>query len=75
MNRGDFSAADENFVQAAYLRDLVNALFLKDASAVSVNGKRALPLTPIQSAFDTILIQNVQVYSPFTIEAVGSSEL
>ena len=69
--RADFSAVNEYYVQAPDIRDLVNALFLKDAIAISVNGKRIAPLTPIQSVFDSILIGNFQTAPPFIVEAVG----
>lgn len=72
--RADFSSINENFVQAADLRDIVNALFLKDAVAVSINDKRVTPLTPIQSAFDSVIIGNFQIIPPFVIEAVGLPE-
>lgn len=74
VSRFDFSGINENFVQAADIRDLVNALFLKDAVAVAVNGKRISPLTSIQSVFDSILIGNFQTAPPFIFEAVGNSE-
>lgn len=72
--RIDFSTINDNFVQATDLRDLVNALFLKDAEAISINGKRISPLTPIQSIFDSMLIGNVQIGSPFVIEAAGNPD-
>lgn len=71
VTRIDFSSINENFVQATDLRDLVNALFLKDARAVSINDKRIIPLTPIQSAFDSVIIRNFQITPPFVIEAIG----
>ena len=71
-SRVDFSTIDENFVQASDLRDLANTLFLKDALAVAINGKRITPLTPIQSLFDSILIDNLQTTPPFVIEAIGN---
>ena len=72
VNRVDFSSLNEYFVQATDLRDLVNALFLKDATAVAINGKRILPLTTIQAVFDSILVGNIQISSPFVVEAVGT---
>lgn len=71
VTRTDFSSINENFVQATDLRDLANALFLKDARAVSINDKRIIPLTPIQSAFDNVIIRNFQITPPFVIEAIG----
>lgn len=74
VSRLDFSSINENFVQAADIRDLVNSLFLKDAKAISINGKRVLPLTPIQPVFDSILVGNIQMTSPFIFEAAGNEE-
>lgn len=74
VSRVDFSAVNENFVQASDLRDLVNALFLQDAKAIAINGKRILPLTPIQPVFDSILVGNFQIASPFTVSAIGNPE-
>lgn len=72
VTRVDFFSTNEFFVQASDLRDLVNILFLKDARGISINGKRVMPLTPIQSVFDSIFIGNFQITSPFTIEAAGN---
>lgn len=74
VTRLDFSPTDEQFVQASDLRDLINALFLKDARAISINGHRVLPLTPIQSAFDVLLVGNFQIVPPFVIETVGNPD-
>ncbi len=74
VSRTDFSAINENFVQASDLRDLVNALFLQDAKAIAINGKRILPLTPIQPVFDSILVGNFQIASPFTISVIGNPD-
>ena len=74
VSRTDFSAINENFVQASDLRDLVNALFLQDAKAIAINGTRILPLTPIQPVFDSILVGNFQIASPFTISVIGNPD-
>lgn len=74
VNRMYFSSTNENFVQATDLRDLVNLLFLKDAQAISINGKRVTPFISIQSVFDSILIGNYQISPPFIIEAIGNTE-
>lgn len=74
VSRVDFSAVNENFVQASDLRDLINALFLQDAKAIAINGKRILPLTPIQPVFDSILVGNFQIASPFTVSVIGNPE-
>lgn len=74
VNRFGFSPTNENFVQASDLRDLVNALFLQGAQAIAINGKRITPLTTIQPVFDTILIDNLQVIAPFSVEAIGHAD-
>jgi len=74
VSRANFSAINENFIQASDLRDLVNALYLKNATAISINQKRISPLTPIQPVFDSILLGNFQVSPPFVIEAIGIPE-
>lgn len=71
VSRADFSSVNENFVQASDLRDLVNNLFLQDAEAIAINGKRILPLTPIQPVFDSVLVGNFHVGSPFVVIAAG----
>lgn len=74
VSRVDFSALNENFVQASDLRDLVNALFLQDARAITVNEKRILPFISIQPVFDSILVGNFQIGSPFVVSAVGNPD-
>lgn len=74
VTRIDFSSYNENFVQSSNLRDLVNLLFLKNATAISVNGRRITPLTSIQSLFDTILVGNFRAIPPFVVEAIGNIE-
>ncbi|MBI2638542.1 DUF881 domain-containing protein [Candidatus Peregrinibacteria bacterium] len=74
VSRVDFSALNENFVQASDLRDLVNVLFLQDAKAISINEKRILPFTSIQPVFDSILVGNFQIGSPFVISVVGNPD-
>ncbi len=73
-SRFDYSALNESFVQSADIRDAVNALFLQQAGAVSINGQRVTPLTPIRSAFDTIFIDNIQVAGPYVISALGNQD-
>lgn len=71
VTRISFSAINENFVQASDLRDIANLLFLMDAKAIAINGKRITPLTPIQAIFDSILVGNFRIASPFIITAIG----
>lgn len=72
VTRIDFSSVNEDFVQATDLRDLINGLFVQNAKAISLNGKRITPLTPIDAVFDTILVDNLQIAPPFIVEAVGN---
>ncbi|PJC36720.1 hypothetical protein CO046_04325 [Candidatus Peregrinibacteria bacterium CG_4_9_14_0_2_um_filter_53_11] len=74
IDRINYTSLNQYFVQAADLRDLMNALFLQDAQAISINGRRVLPLTAVQSAFDTIFVGNLQISAPFVVEAVGNPE-
>ena len=74
IDRINYTSLNQYFVQAADLRDLTNALFLQDAQAISINGRRVLPLTAVQSAFDTIFVGNLQISAPFVVEAVGNPE-
>ncbi len=66
--------AGGEFLSAADMRDLVNALFLQGAKGIVVNGIRVGSLMPIRDAFDTIFFGNRQVSSPFSIEAIGNYE-
>lgn len=74
VSRTNFSSLNENFVQATDIRDLINALFLQDAKAIAINGKRVLPLTLIQPVFDSMLVGNFQIVSPFIVTAIGNPE-
>lgn len=71
VTRGNFSTVNEHFVQATDVRDLMNMLFLKDAQAIALNGRRVLPLTSVVPVFDSILVGNFQMSPPFVIEAIG----
>lgn len=73
-SRVDFAAGSADFVQASDLRDLVNTLFLQDARAIAINSRRITPLTSIRPVFDTILVGNFQIASPFIIEAAGNPQ-
>lgn len=72
--RKNFSGINENLVLSSDLRDLVNALFLQDAVAISINAIRIMPLTSIQSVGDGMLIGNSFQTPPFIIEAVGDPQ-
>lgn len=72
--RSGFVSLTEQFVQASDIRDLVNALYLQNAKAIAVNGKRVAPLTPIHPIFDSILVGSAQMNPPFVVEVIGHPE-
>lgn len=63
----------DNISHAADLRDTVNLLWLKGATAISINGERVVATTSIDCLVNTILINNTKMTAPFTIVAVGDS--
>ncbi len=80
LNDGDESLrnTDETIssylIHAADLRDIINAMRAADATAISVNNQRILSSTSIISVGNTILINNVNVAPPYTINVVGEPE-
>lgn len=54
---------------------VVNALFVGGAEAVEVNGERVVATTPIRCAGSTILVNSRRLGGPYTIRAVGDSDL
>ncbi len=65
----------EGFVHASDLRDIVNLLFSSGAEAISINGRRILPLHAINVAGNTFLIDNFNTFPPCTITAAGSPDV
>lgn len=57
-------------VHASDLRDVINLLRTFPAEGLSINDQRILPSSSIQSAGNTILVNNFTVAPPFTIRIV-----
>jgi uncharacterized protein YlxW (UPF0749 family) len=71
----DPKSQDQSLVQAADLRDIVNALFSSHAQAIAINNQRIIHSTPINSISNTILVNSSHLSPPFTINAIGDPEL
>ncbi len=72
----DGSEVPDNYlVQASDIRDIVNLLFAAGAEGVSINGQRIIATSPIISVGTTILINNSHIAPPFTIQAVGPTDI
>lgn len=57
-------------VHAADLRDIVNLLRTFPSIGLAINGQRIVSISPIKSAGNTILINNLNVAPSFTIQAL-----
>jgi len=73
--RDGANVSDIDLVQAADIRDLVNILSAANADAISVNNQRIISVSPISSVGTTILINNSHTAPPFTISAVGDTDM
>ncbi len=73
--RESADATDENLVQASDLRDIVNVLNAADADAIAINNQRVISTSVISSLGNFILINNSKTTPPFTITAIGDSDL
>lgn len=67
--------SDIDLVQAADIRDVVNILNAANVEAISVNNQRIIATSPISSVGTTILINNSHTAPPYTITAVGDTDL
>jgi uncharacterized protein YlxW (UPF0749 family) len=54
---------------------VVNGLFAAGATAVSVDGQRITPVSPIRSAGEAILVDFRPLTPPYTVSAVGPASL
>ena len=63
-----------NRVQDVDLRVVANALWSAGAEAVAINGVRLTSLTAVRSAGSAVLVDLQPLTSPYTVEAVGSSD-
>lgn len=73
--RAGAEASDAQLIQASDIRDVVNILFASGADAVSINNQRVIATSPISSVGTTILVNNSHTAPPFTIRAVGDTEI
>lgn len=71
----DDGQKEDTYVQASDLRDLVNLLNAANAEAISINNQRIIAQTPITSVGSNILVNNSHIAPPFTISAVGDSDI
>lgn len=67
--------SDKQLVQASDIRDVVNILNAASSDAVAINNQRVIATSPIASVGTTILVNNAHSAPPFTISAVGDSEI
>lgn len=56
------------------VRSVVNQLWSDGAEAIAVNGVRLTPTAAIRVAGNTVLVDFVQITSPYTIDAIGSAD-
>ncbi|PKL36526.1 hypothetical protein CVV38_01320 [Candidatus Peregrinibacteria bacterium HGW-Peregrinibacteria-1] len=61
-----------NLVQASDLRDVVNALYSGGAEAISINGRRLITSSTINSVGSNILVNGVGISAPYNVEAIGN---
>ena len=73
--RDGADVSDIDLVQAADIRDIVNILNAANVDAISVNNQRIIATSPISSVGTTILINNSHTAPPFTINAVGDTDM
>lgn len=72
---GIFDDISEHIVHDADLRVLVNELKNAGAEAISINGQRLVNTTAITCIGNVIKINDEKITSPFTIKAIGLSEM
>lgn len=73
--RDGADVSDMDLVQAADIRDIVNILNAANVDAISVNNQRIIATSPISSVGTTILINSSHTAPPFTISAVGDTDM
>jgi uncharacterized protein YlxW (UPF0749 family) len=66
--------SEDSIVHAGDLRDLVNLLWGSGAEAISVNGQRVVINTAIDCIVNTIMVNNVRLSAPFSVEAIGQQD-
>jgi len=65
---------EDSIIHAADLRDVINLLWGAGAEAISLNDQRVVVNTAIDCIVNTILVNNVRLSTPFTIEAIGNKD-
>lgn len=75
VNRDNPDTVSQSLIHASDLRDIVNVLRAAKAEAIAINDQRIISSTPITSVGNTILVNNFHLLPPFTVSAVGDSEL
>ena len=70
-----FDNISDHIVHDADLRVLVNELKNAGAEAISINGQRLVNTTAITCIGNVIKINDEKITSPFTIKAIGLSEM
>jgi uncharacterized protein YlxW (UPF0749 family) len=69
------NVSENSIVHAADLRDSISLLWGSGAEAISINDQRVVLNTAIDCIVNTILINDVRLSTPFTIKAIGNSNL
>lgn len=65
---------DEGLVRDRDLQQLINALWASGAEAITVDGRRLSPTTPIRAAGGAILVDFRPISNPYVIEAIGEPD-
>lgn len=73
-NTSSLIASSDDIVHDGDLRAVVNELKNANAEAISINGQRIVPTTPITCVGTVIQVNDEVVGSPFTIRAIGHKE-
>lgn len=73
--RADTDPNADTLIHGADLRDITNLLFSSGAEAISLNGKRILPLSSVNFVGNTFLINDFHVFPPFNIQAIGEIDV
>lgn len=73
--RDGAEVSDAQLVQASDIRDVLNILFAADTEAISINNQRVIATSPISSVGTTILVNNSHIAPPFTVRAVGDTDI
>lgn len=67
VTRDSMLVETNSLIHASDLRDVVNLLRTFPAVGIAINNQRILPISPIKSAGNTILVNNFTIAPPFTI--------